>query len=237
MVSMFTYTGNADEIPVIRELIKNLAAHLSEDKWELSYFSSLKELQHFVEKQPLIDMACCDVTVEGSLSCLGQIRSKYKDMLLMLIADKTLSPTEYVRPDILASGLILRPFTKEAMQEKLKDMIREHLIKAVNPDMEAAFVLSGREGKTRVPYQQIYYFEARSKKLYIRLLDREMAFYGTMEELEEKLPDVFLRCHRSFLVNSSHIERILLSQNEVVLSHGISVPLSRSYKPYFREFG
>lgn len=236
MVSMLTYTGNADEIPVIRELAKNLAAHLSEDKWELSYFSSLKELQCFVERQPLIDMACYDVTVKGSLSCLGQIRNKYRDMLLMLIADNTLSPMEYVRPDILASGLILRPFTKEALQEKLKDMMMEHLIKAENPDTEAAFVLSGREGKTRIPYRQIYYFESRSKKLYLRLLDREMAFYGTMEELEEKLPDVFLRCHRSFLVNRSHIERILLSQSEIVLSHGISVPLSRSYKPYFREF-
>lgn len=237
MVSMLTYTGNADEIPVIRELAKNLAAHLSEDKWELSYFSSLKELQCFVERQPLIDMACYDVTVKGSLSCLGQIRNKYRDMLLMLIADNTLSPMEYVRPDILASGLILRPFTREALLEKLRDMMREHLIKVENSDREAAFVLSGREGKTRIPYRQIYYFEARNKKLYLRLLDREMAFYGTMEELEEKLPDAFLRCHRSFLVNRSYIEKILLSQSEIVLSHGISVPLSRSYKPYFREFG
>lgn len=236
MVSMLTYTGNADEIPVIRELAKNLAAHLSEDKWELSYFSSLKELQCFVERQPLIDMACYDVTVKGSLSCLGQIRNKYRDMLLMLIADNTLSPMEYVRPDILASGLILRPFTREELREKLQDMMQEHLIKAENPDTEAAFVLSGREGKTRIPYRQIYYFEARSKKLYLRLLDREMSFYGTMEELEEKLPDAFLRCHRSFLINRSYIERILLSQSEIVLSHGISVPLSRSYKPYFREF-
>lgn len=236
MVSMLTYTGNADEIPVIRELAKNLAAHLSEDKWELSCFSSLKELQYFLEKQPLIDMTCYDVTVEGSLTCLGQIRNRYKDMLLMLIADRTLSPMEYVRPDILASGLILRPFTREMLQEKLKDMMLEHLTKTEKPNVEEAFVLSGREGKTRVPYRQIYYFEARSKKLYLRLLDREIAFYGTIEELEEKLPEVFIRCHRSFLVNRSHIERILLSQNELVLSHGISVPLSRSYKPYFREF-
>ena len=236
MVSMLTYTGNVAEIPVIRELSKNLAAHLSEDKWELSYFSSLQELQCFVEKQPLIAMACYDVTVKGSLSCLGQIRNQYRDMLLMLIADNTLSPMEYVRPDILASGLILRPFTREALQEKLKDMMMEHLVKAENPDGEEAFVLSGREGKTRIPYRQIYYFEARSKKLYLRLPDREMAFYGTMEELEAKLPEVFLRCHRSFLVNKNHIERILLSQNEIVLSHGISVPLSRSYKPCFREF-
>ena len=236
MVSMLTYTGNVAEIPVIRELSKNLAAHLSEDKWELSYFSSLQGLQCFVEKQPLIDMACYDVTVKGSLSCLGQIRNQYRDMLLMLIADNTLSPMEYVRPDILASGLILRPFTREALQEKLKDMMMEHLVKAENPDGEEAFVLSGREGKTRIPYRQIYYFEARSKKLYLRLPDREMAFYGTMEELEAKLPEVFLRCHRSFLVNKNHIERILLSQNEIVLSHGISVPLSRSYKPCFREF-
>lgn len=236
MVSMLTYTGNADEVPVIRELTKNLAAHLSEDKWELSYFSSLEELQHFLEKRPLVDMACYDVTVKGSLHCLGQIRSRYKDMLLMLIADRSLSPMEYVRPDILASGLVLRPFTRETMREKLKCMMLNYLAKTENPDTEEVFVLSVKDGKTRIPYRQIHYFEARDKKLYLRLWDREMAFYGTMEELEKTLPDVFLRCHRSFLVNRSYVEKIRLSQNEIILSHGISVPLSRSYKPYFRNF-
>lgn len=236
MISMLTYTGRADEIPLIRELAKNLAAYLSEEKWEWSYFSSLKELQSFLEKQPLIDMACYDVTKKGSLPCLLQIRSRYKDMLLMLIADNSLSPMEYVRPDILASGLILRPFTKEVLQEKLKCMMLEHLAKTEAPDTDEAFVLSVKEGKTRIPYRQIYYFEARDKKLYVRLQNRELAFYGTIEELEEKLPAVFLRCHRSFLVNRSYVEKIRLSQNEIILSHGISVPLSRSYKPYFKDF-
>ncbi len=236
MIAMLTYTSCKEEIPLIRRLTENLAAFESEEKWELHCFSLLREVRAFFEKQPLINMACYDVTKKDSLSLLSGIRKQYKEMLLMLIADDTLSPMEYVRPDILASGLILRPFSKEMMQEKLRDMVLQYTTQAENMEDEEVFVLSVKDGKTRIPYRQIYYMEARDKKIYLRLRDKELAFYDTIEELEKKLPAAFVRCHRSFLVNREYIVKIMLSRNEILLSHGISVPLSRSYKPRFKEF-
>jgi len=236
MVSMLLYSSDEKEIHNVHALVKNLAAYLSEEKWETACFSSLKEIETFLEQQSLLNMACYDVTSNGSLDVLGKVRSCYADMLLMLIADASLSPMDYVRPDILASSLILRPFTKEAMKDKLKDLITEYLSKVENNSPEEAFIVETREGKTRVPYSQIYYVEARDKKIYFRLQNKEIAFNSTLEELEEKMPAGFLRCHRSFMVNQMHIEQILLSQSEIRLSHGIAVPLSRSYKPTFKAF-
>lgn len=236
MVSMLAYSNNTKELHILKEQIQDLAAYLSEEKWETSCFSSLGELISFLENQPLINMACYDVTEKESREYLGTVRKKYKDTLLMLIADRSLSPMEYVRPDILASSLILRPFSAADLRDKLKDLIKEYLSGVQDGESEDAFILDTREGKTRVPYSQIYYMEARDKKIYLRLLDRELAFYDTIEELEQKLPGSFLRCHRSFLVNQAYIEKIMLSQSEILLSHGISVPLSRSYKPRFKAF-
>ncbi|MBQ9136710.1 MAG: LytTR family transcriptional regulator DNA-binding domain-containing protein [Lachnospiraceae bacterium] len=236
MVSMLTYNSKAKELQITKELVDNLAAYLSEEKWETTYVSSLQEVSQYFAKQPLVNLACYDVTEKDSITCLSNIRKSYKDMLLMLIADMTLSPMEYVRPDILASSLILRPFSKEALKDKLRDMIMEYVSGVEDGDAEDAFILETREGKTRIPYNQIYYMEARDKKIYLRLQNKELAFYDTIEELEEKLPDTFLRCHRSFLVNQTYIEKILLSQSEIILSHNMSVPLSRSYKPRFKMF-
>lgn len=235
MVSMLMYSSSIKELRLIREMTEDLAAHLSEEKWEMFSYSSLQEVLDFFEKQSLVDLACYDVTVQGSLDGLGKIRKEHKDMLLMLVADVTLSPMEYVRPDILASSLILRPFTQAALRDKLSDMIRDYLSRVEKGNGEEAFVVATREGKIRIPYNQICYMEARDKKIYIRLRDREIAFYGTIEELEEKLPAIFLRCHRGFLVNRMYVEKIMLSQNVIRLSHGMSVPLSRSYKPQFKE--
>lgn len=236
MVSMLVYSSDAKELCNIKVSVKDLAAYLSEEKWETSCFSSLKEIEEFLENRPLVNMACYDVTKKGSLDLLGQVRKHYNDMLLMIIADDSLSPMEYVRPDILASSLIIRPFSRELLNDKLKDMIWKHLSQVEENNPQEAFIVDTKEGKTRVPYSQIYFMEARDKKIYIRLQNKEMAFNGTLDELEETLPGIFIRCHRSFLINQMHIEKIFLSQSEIRLSHGISVPLSRSYKSQFKAF-
>ncbi len=236
MVTMLAYSSEAQELRKIEISTKDLAALLSEENWEISCFSSLKELEGYLSKGPLMNLACYDVTKKGSLEMLGHIRKRYSDTLLMLIADQSLSPMEYVRPDILASSLILRPFTDALLREKLKDMIRKHLSRTDMGNSEEAFVVDVREGKTRIPYEQIYYMEARDKKIYIRLQNKEISFNATLDELEETLPEMFIRCHRSFLVNRMHIEKVMISQSEIQLSHGISIPLSRSYKPRFKVF-
>lgn len=232
MVSLLAYSNMAEEVQILKKLTVDLAAHLSEDKWEINGFTSLEQLILFLKEQPLVNLACYDVTRKDSREYLSAVRKEYRDTLLMVMADSTLSPMEYVRPDILAASLILRPYTEEELRTKLKDLIGEYLSRL--QDEEDAFLVETKEGKTRVPFHQIYYLEARDKKIYLRLKERELSFYDTIEELEEKLPEQFVRCHRSFIVNRNCIEKILLSQSEIVLAHGICVPLSRSYKPRFK---
>lgn len=236
MVSMLVYSSDMQEMQNIRLSTKDLAAYISQEKWDISCFSSLKEVGVFLQKQPLINLACYDVTENGSLDILEKVRKNYSDMLLMVIADQSLSPMEYVRPDILASSLILRPFSEQLLREKLRDIMWKHISRTEDKSSQDAFVIEAKEGKTWIPYNQIYYMEARDKKIYIRLKNREIAFHGVMEELEKTLPDNFIRCHRSFLINKTYIEQIFLSKSEIHLSHGICIPLSRSYKPQFKAY-
>ena len=100
---------------------------------------------------------------------------------------------------------------------------------------EESLVIETREGRTYVPLAQIYYFEAREKRVYVRLKKQEMAFYETMEHLEERLPDYFVRCHRSFIVSRQRIRKVMLSKSLIELEQGMQIPLSRSYKPAFKE--
>lgn len=94
-----------------------------------------------------------------------------------------------------------------------------------------------KEGSVRVPYDKIYYFEAREKKIYVCAGNEEFGFYHTMDKLSEELPEHFLRCHRGFVVNSLKIRKVMLSQNVIRLADGFEVPLSRSYKADLKEFG
>ena len=100
-----------------------------------------------------------------------------------------------------------------------------------------SYVIESKEGRTILPYHDIYYLEAREKKIFLRTLNEEYGFYSTMEQLEKELPDTFLRCHRSYIVNMDKVEKIMLSHNQILLVHGFNIPLSRSYKPMLKEFG
>ena len=55
-------------------------------------------------------------------------------------------------------------------------------------DVPESFVIETREGKQYIPLNQIYYVEAREKKIFIRTN--------------------FLRCQRSYIVNMSKVTAV-----------------------------
>ncbi|WP_283688698.1 LytTR family DNA-binding domain-containing protein [Clostridium perfringens] len=52
--------------------------------------------------------------------------------------------------------------------------------------------------------------------------------------IEELKSRNFLRCHRSYLVNISHIDSIL--QNKIILKNSVEIPVGRVYKKELKTF-
>lgn len=236
MVSMMVYDPRAEELELMKRLIRQAAAVLTEEKWELEFFARREHVAAFLKDRPLLDLACYDVSPKGSIDDLERIRRDYQKLKLLLIADASMSPMEYIRPTILASSLLIRPICQEKAKEQIMELVGQFRDQGLH-GQEESLVIETREGKTYVPLAQIYYFEAREKRIYARLKKQELAFYETMEHLSERLPDYFIRCHRSFIVSRQRIRRVMLSKSLIELEQGIQIPLSRSYKPAFKEQG
>lgn len=234
MISMMVYDSRGEEREMMQHTIRQAAARLTEEKLELAYFERLEQMSVFLKGSPLLDMACYDVSAKGSIDFLERLRRQYKETLLLLIAEPSMSPMEYIRPTILASSLLLRPITEDRLMDNLSELWEQYQEKDSGEE-EESLVIETREGKTFVPFSKIYYFEAREKKIYLRLKKQELTFYDTLEHLAERLPASFVRCHRSFIVSRSRIRRVMLSKNLIVLEQGMEIPLSRSYKPAFKE--
>lgn len=234
MISMMVYDSRSEERELMQHTIRQAAAHLTEEKLELAYFERMEQMSVFLKESPLLDMACYDVSAKGSIDLLERIRRQYKETLLLLIAEPSMSPMEYIRPSILASSLLLRPITGDRLMDNLSELWEQYQEKNSGEE-EESLVIETREGKTFVPFSKIYYFEAREKKIYLRLKKQELTFYDTLEHLAERLPESFVRCHRSFIVSRNRIRRVMLSKNLIVLEQGMEIPLSRSYKPAFKE--
>lgn len=215
MVSLVTYDKCQSELNELKNIVKELAAKLSEDSWNIEQFSQLEQVREHIQLKPLMDMLLYDVTETEALKYLFQIRKEYQVSQIMVLADMKTSPMEYMKPGVRADSLLLRPWNKEQAIEVLREFISEYIKNIAKEKMEGntAYIIENKDGTLSIPYEQIYYFEAREKKIYVCTGREEFGFYHTIDKLSEELPEQFIRCHRGFIVNGDKIRKIMLSQN------------------------
>lgn len=230
MISQLTYDSKEQELELLKKIMKEIAADISEEEWNWNMFKDYPEVWDFLKEYPVLDLAVLDITDEEMLNQLTAFRKEYREVMLMLIADVTISPMQYLKPSVMPNSLILRPAAPEQICTVVKEFFSAYIEERKEERTEEKFVVETREGKTFLPYSKIFFFEAREKKVFVRAGNTEYALYATLENIYERLPDSFLRCHRSYIVNKEKIERVQLSKNLVELKDGAVIPVSRSYR-------
>lgn len=215
---------------------KDMAGRYTNENWKMLQCATFGELEEIVCKRVPADMICVDITMDGALNMVKEIRKSSPTAYIILIANSNISPLVYMRPAIGAESLMLKPLSEKQIQEVLSEAIRTFAGRFYKPDESKVFVVENSGGRSLIDYDRIYFFEARDKRVYLNTDSEEYGFYDTLEQLEERLEGEFLRCHRSFLVNKEKISRVFLSQNRIVLEGEFEVPLSRSYKPAVKEY-
>ena len=224
--------GNKKEISAIEKEIRERTAFSTDEQLNFVSLYTRKEFEDFMGENAPADIICTDVTVFQGIEQAEELRKKYAKAALILIADMSISPVSYMKPTILAAGLLLKPLQEAMLKKTIEEIFACYI--QVQED-EELFVVETREEKYRIPYSEIMFFEARSKKIFVCTKDYEYGFYDTMDNLEEKYTERFIRCHRSFLVNRKMVDQVKLSQNYLTLSGGVEIPLSRSYKSQIKE--
>ena len=225
-----------------RQLLKEAgwqAAKFTDDDWKWIECGSAGELKKIVEEGEKLDLVCLDLTMQTTeqvLAAAGLIRQSCPTAHMILVASSRISPVRYMRPSISAQSLLLKPLDMESVREVLSESVRSYIARFKSRDDEQYFVVETRGERELIPMDRIRYYETREKKVFLNTGDREYPFYDTLDQLEERLSEKFLRCHRSYLVNKTRISKVYLSKNTLVLDEGEEIPLSRSYKPQVKQF-
>lgn len=191
----------------------------------------LERLKAYVQSDGELKLLVCDVNTPGVLPVVEQIREKNRNMKLVLVADETISPVSYIRPGILPTALLWRPLEEDGIRQTLGEVISSIPMDGGGQQEDGGFFsLELRGAVKRYAYQDIFFFEARDKKLLLHLQRREIPFPGTLEKLMQELPQDFIRVHKSFIVNKRRITEIRYGQNLMILEGSFSIPISRTYK-------
>ena len=232
MVRCVLYTPKREEGRQLLSALRERAALQSDEEMNCEVCNSCREA---------VDRLCewetsligWDVSAEEDRRALSSVRENCRDAFLLVLAAPETSPLTFLTPAIAPTSLVIRPLTVSEVNRVAGEMVSS--LRRQNEESEESFVISAKNEQTRIAFHRIYYFEARGRKLYARLRNEEIGFAGTLEQLEEELPEEFRRCHRSFIVNTKKIEKIHLAQGMIELWDAMEVPLSRSYKRMIKE--
>lgn len=236
MIAILISDTSKTETQCIVRFTKEYAARYTEEYWKMLTCSNIQELKKVVDEKIKLNIICVDITMDGALDLTKELRILSPSAYMILIASTSMSPITYMRPSIGAESLMLKPLTQQQIQEILKEALDAYTRRFYQRDEKRMFVIEYKGERELVDYESIFFFEAREKKVFLNTDTEEYGFYGTLDELEEKLKDAFVRCHRSFLVNKRKVVKVYLSQNRIELVGGFEIPLSRSYKPVMKEY-
>lgn len=92
-------------------------------------------------------------------------------------------------------------------------------------------IMSNRK-MTKIPYEDIVYIESSSNYIRIITSNNQIESKEKISNLATRLPDMFLRIHRSFIINTERLTEV--SSNKVLVDD-IALNIGRSYKNDIKE--
>lgn len=132
------------------------------------------------------------------------------------------------------AGVMVVPFREELMRASLRRIFNDYAsLHAEGGDAEHLLVQAGKTVQ-RIAYRDILYLEAQDKLLHICTRRQVVSVRASLNALEQALPQGFVRCHRSYIVNRAHVEQFDLSEMTLRLSTNERLPVSRSCKDALR---
>ena len=237
MISMMAFCNDIEALLKVKMASKKNAALMGNEKWMMQFYNKIEEVKAKISENPLLDIICFDLGESEGISYARYLRKCYEQAMLVLLTDENTSPREYVRPDIMPSGLIIQPATSDEINRVIYEVFESFMEQIRLREINKSYVVATRDGRINIPYRKIEYFESRNKKIYIRFDNKEISFYSTMAQVQDELDNTFIRTHRSFIVNRHLIRKINLTDKTIVLKNEVMVPISRTYKHLLKEMG
>jgi len=218
----------------------NISLQLSKLGYEVTGIVSRGEeaLEHVKQNRP--DIVLMDIQLKGEMDGIDTVKKIHQNTDLPVIYltanadDENFDRAKSTNP----YAFISKPFKKLDLQHAI-ELTMGRLAKSESNGSEEApyaspFVQSDsiyirrNERMIKILISDIYYFEADRNYCKIFSKSKECLLVMTLKEINEKLPpEHFLRIHRSFIINLSHVDEVAGTH---VVIHKKAIPLSKTLR-------
>lgn len=217
-----------DDKNILQYLKKKIEITL-EDNCQITTFESGYDLIEYIDSDisnPDIIFMDIDLKEHLGIDVAKKIQQKFNNIKIIFITGYA----SYVE-DIFEVETLYYP-AKPINEEKLK--------KALNKAMEVIKVnkeeiLNIKTEVVSINLNDVNYIESHLRTVIMHCGKIKKTIYKKLNEIENILPEKFIRCHQSYIVNMEKVN--ILTTNKFILKSGDKVPVSQSkYKDTKEKF-
>lgn len=190
---------------------------------QITAFSSAKALREALAERPgTFDILLLDILLESEngIELARLLRKNGSDVSILFITSSPYFSLEGY--SVYPVHYLLKPLQKERLAEALfRDYKRNCTPKSV------VFPIKG--GSSSAALNSILYIEILNRDVTVHTTERQFIIdCSTLMNAGELVPgDMFMQCHKSFLVNMKNIKDV--TKSAVSLTNGESIPVGRAF--------
>ena len=202
---------------------------------------SAMEARAFLENDT-VDAIFCDINMPD-LNGMDFVKSLASPPLIIFTTAYSEYAVEGFR--VNAVDYLLKPFGLQEFQ-RAANRLRERLegqrerfegqkeVKEATEGSDIFLKTDYRIVKVSIP--DIRYVEAMSEylKVWVEGMPKPIITLLSMKKMEERLPDGFMRIHRSYIINLSKIQEV--NKNRVIMDAQTFLPIGDMYKEAFQAY-
>ena len=198
-----------------------------------AHCQSALEARDFLE-QNSVDAIFCDINMPD-LNGMDFVESLTAPPLVVF----TTAYSEYAVEgfNVNAVDYLLKPFGLQKFQ-RAANRLRERLsvTAPVAEEDDSVIFLKTDHRVVKVSIPDIRYVEAMSEylKVWIDGQPKPVITLLSMKKMEERLPDYFMRIHRSYIINLNKIQEV--NKNRVTLDLNTELPIGDLYKDNLQAY-
>ena len=197
---------------------------------------SALEARQFLE-QETVDAIFCDINMPD-LNGMDFVKSLAVPPLIVF----TTAYAEYAVEGFKVNAVdyLLKPFGQQDFQraaERLKDRSLPPLPSKEEGDSTDDTIFLKTEYRiVKISISNIRYIEAMSEylKVYLEGEAKPIITLLSMKKMEERLPDYFMRIHRSYIINLKKIQEV--NKNRIIMDADTYLPIGDMYKDAFLQY-
>ncbi|MBR5319284.1 MAG: response regulator transcription factor [Peptococcaceae bacterium] len=213
-----------DDEPVVLESLR-LCIEKQPLVKSVQVFSTMEKFQKEIEKDCRFDVALMDIEWEKEKNGID-----FAEQLLVLAPQlQVIFVTAYnerFSQQIFLKNTNLCGYLVKPVQESLLSVLLEKAQQKRFLATDEKLLIQQKGIVHAISFRDIFFIESVGHQLIIHTSESKIICYEKIDDMKQRLPEHFLQCHKSYIVNMQIIRRI--EKNKIILQHDKEIPVSKA---------